>query len=315
MPNDNYVAVNKKTVEELVEELSFLQSSIINKLSGTEDESGLLDALGYLVGKELPKIIENHQVFDDRGSRTLEVLSQILANFTTINENIDGSFEMLGKTIQREQKDVLQNITKIARTALDGLQNIDSKINGISKNLDLTPVNEAIKLSIGEAFKAQINSLKSSSAELQKIQTTVQTVASDNKTAVQEFNEMIKGFNKKVLIGVGGVCFTLGSGLGIAGGICIAEPILKETTLAQLEAEKKLYSSAYFDYEKRVSTLDQEYKDADEVEKALRSNIRFKEVMTTQNGQEKNVLFIKKARIKAQGVENGDIWYSFWGKD
>jgi len=61
--------------------------------------------------------------------------------------------------------------------------------------------------------------------------------------------------------------------------------------------------------------LDQEYKDADEVEKALRSNIRFKEVMTTQNGQEKNVLFIKKARIKAQGVENGDIWYSFWGKD
>ncbi len=121
--------------------------------------------------------------------------------------------------------------------------------------------------------------------------------------------------HKKALIGVGGAFLALGVGLGIVGGIYIAEPILKKTTLAKLEAEEKLYSFAYFDYEKRVSTLDQEYKDADEVEKALRSNIRFKEVMTTQNGQEKNVLFIKKARIKAQGVENGDIWYSFLGKE
>ena len=302
----------------LVQELKYL----IRKIEGTEDENGILNALDKLILNDLPSVLEEHQVLDDRGIKTLEALNQILTKFETINENVDASFEVLGATIKREHKIVLQNIASISRTALDGLQNIDNGIKGISKNLDLTPVNEAIKLSIGEAFKAQINLLKNSSAELQKIQATVQTVASNNKTVVQEFSEMqgefsemIKGFNKKALIGVGGAFLALGVGLGIVGGIYIAEPILKKTTLAKLEAEEKLYSFAYFDYEKRVKALDQEYKDADEVEKALRSNIRFKEVMTTQNGQEKNVLFIKKARIKAQGVENGDIWYSFWGKD
>ncbi len=302
----------------LVQELK----SLIRKIEGTEDENGILNALDKLILNDLPSVLEEHQVFDDRGTRTLDALNQILTKFETINGNLDASFEVLGTTIKREHKIVSQNIASISKNALDGLQNIDNGIKGISKNLDLTPVNEAIKLSIVEAFKTQIGLLKTSSAELQEIQTSVRQVVENNKEITQDFSkmqgnfsEMIKGFNKKALIGVGGAFLALGVGLGIVGGIYIAEPILKKTTLAKLEAEEKLYSFAYFDYEKRVKALDQEYKDADEVEKALRSNIRFKEVMTTQNGQEKNVLFIKKARIKAQGVENGDIWYSFLGKE
>ncbi len=299
----------------LVQELKYL----IRKIEGTEDENGILNALDKLILNDLPSVLEEHQVFDDRGIKTLEALNQILTKFETINENVDASFEVLGATIKREHKIVLQNIASISRTALDGLQNIDNGIKGISKNLDLTPVNEAIKLSIGEAFKAQINLLKNSSAELQKIQATVQTVASNNKTVVQEFSEMqgefsemIKGFNKKALIGVGCACLVLGVGLGIAGGIYIAEPFIKKVSIKELEEQKIAFEISKEHYQKKVSELDKEYKDASQLEKILRGNAVISRLKEENGNIIEKVVILKKSKIVAEGLtETNDKWFSF----
>lgn len=299
----------------LVQELKYL----IRKIEGTEDESGVINALDKLILNDLPSVLEEHQVFDDRGIRTLEALNQILAKFETINENIDGSFEMLGKTIQREQKDVLQRITNIAKTALDGLQNIDNGIKGISKNLDLTPVNEAIKLSIGEAFKTQINLLKNSSAELQEIQTSVRQVVKDNKEITQDFSEMqgnfsemIKGFNKKALIGVGCACLVLGVGLGIAGGIYIAEPFIKKVSTKELEEAKLAFEVSKDHYQKKVLELEKEYKDASQLEKLLRGNAMISRLKEANGNIIEKALILKKSKILAEGLTaNDDKYFGF----
>lgn len=299
----------------LVQELKYL----IRKIEGTEDESGILSSLDRLILNDLPSVLEEHQVFDDRGIRTLEALNQILVKFEKINENVDASFEVLGTTIKREHKIVLQNIASISKTALEGLQNIESGIKGISKNLDLTPVNEAIKLSIGEAFKAQINLLKNSSEELQKIQATVQTVTSTNKKVVQEFSEMqgefsemIKGFNKKALIGVGGACLAVGIGLGIAGGIYIAEPFIKKVSTKELEEAKLAFEISKDHYQKKVLELEKEYKDASQLEKLLRGNAMISRLREANGNIIEKAVILKKSKILAEGLTaNDDKYFGF----
>lgn len=245
----------------LVQELKHL----IRKIEGTEDENGLVDALDCLIVDKLPKVLENHQIFDDRGIKTLGALNIIVDKLTTFNDNFDASFEMLGKTIAREQKDVLLKASSVSKQALNELQVIRNELSGVANNIDFSIIKEKIKTAVGDSFANQVEFLNKTSTQTAVISKKMHEVAAANDQAISNFNQMIKSFNLKLLIGVGVGCLLVGVGIGAVGGVYATDRIAKEYLHNDLVMSKTAY-------EEKLEELKEVYRNSQGLEKFVQEN-------------------------------------------
>lgn len=199
-------------------------------------------------------------------------IEKLIVGVDTITKNYDQTL-VQNKAALNDYKGAIHGLlVEVKDTVTSVINTMQGNFKKFEKEFDTSTIEKAVNIALKQNITRLTSTVNKSLDDAKQVivkteanNARLMDIAKQNETVVKSFNTLFDGFNKKVLFGVGIGCLVFGIGLGIAGGIYIAEPIIKEYLYKELITSK-------LNYDEKLFELKEVYKNSQGLEKFVQDN-------------------------------------------